>query len=119
MQSECSNLELKHLTMKLGTAIKTERLLKNFSQEYMADELNISQRAYSKIENNEIQLKIDRLIRICEILNISPTELINDNRSIEKLDTSSLKENSLYERIIENQRTEILFLKGIIQIMKP
>lgn len=104
--------------MKLGTAIKTERLKKNLTQEYIADELNISQRAYSKIENNEVQLKIDRLYRICEILDISPTNLIRDNNT-KKKDTSDLKEDFLYERIIENQKAEIIYLKEIIQILKP
>jgi len=104
--------------MKLGTAIKTERLKKKLTQEYIADELNISQRAYSKIENNEVQLKIDRLYRICEILDISPTNLIRDNNT-KKKDTSDLKEDFLYERIIENQKAEIIYLKEIIQILKP
>lgn len=104
--------------MKLGTAIKTERLKKNLTQEYIADELNISQRAYSKIENNEVQLKIDRLYRICEILHISSTNLIRDNNT-KKKDTSDLKEDFLYERIIENQKAEIIYLKEIIQILKP
>ena len=48
--------------------IKQIRELKNFTQEYVATKLNLSIRAYSKIETGETQLTINRLNEIGECL---------------------------------------------------
>lgn len=39
--------------MSLGEKLKQARLTKNFSQEYMAEVLQISQKTYSNFENNK------------------------------------------------------------------
>lgn len=54
-----------------GTVLKKIRLSKNYSQEASASALGISQVAYSKIENNETELKI----RYCKIL----SKFFNEN----------------------------------------
>lgn len=61
--------------------IKEQRKKKGFSHENMANELNISQAAYSKIEKNETRLTVDRLFEIAEILEISVAELLDGNTS--------------------------------------
>jgi len=57
--------------------IKQIRELKNFTQEYMADELGISQPAYIKIEQGLTVLKIDRLQQIADILEVDLSVLLN------------------------------------------
>lgn len=42
----------------LGVSIRTCRRAKNFSQEYMAAKLRISQNAYSKIESGKVSSKV-------------------------------------------------------------
>ncbi len=59
--------------------IKEYRKKKGFSHENMADELNISQAAYSKIEKNETKLTVDRLYQISEILEAPVYELLDSN----------------------------------------
>ena len=56
--------------------IKQIRELKNFTQEYVAGKLNLSTRAYSKIETGETQLTINRLNEISTILGIEPMEVL-------------------------------------------
>ena len=56
--------------------IKQIRKLKNFTQEYVAGKLNLSTRAYSKIETGETQLTINRLNEISTILGIEPMEVL-------------------------------------------
>jgi transcriptional regulator with XRE-family HTH domain len=56
----------------VGEKIRLQRLTKNFSQEYMAFMLNISQAAYSKIERGETVLTLPRIYEIAEILQVSP-----------------------------------------------
>lgn len=57
--------------------IKEYRKKKGFSHENMADELNISQAAYSKIEKNETKLTVDRLYQIAEILETPVYDLLD------------------------------------------
>jgi transcriptional regulator with XRE-family HTH domain len=60
----------------IGNKIRIQRLIRNYSQEYMAFELEISQAAYSKIERGETELSIRRIYAIAEILEISPLVLL-------------------------------------------
>ncbi len=50
--------------------IRFERLKKEYSQEVMASLLNISQNAYSKIENGKTTLTVKRLQEIALILEV-------------------------------------------------
>ncbi len=56
--------------------IRQIRELKNYKQEYIANELNISIRGYSKIENEETQITVNRLVEIANILEVDPMEII-------------------------------------------
>lgn len=56
--------------------IRKIRELKNYKQEYIANELNISVRGYSKIENEETQITVNRLVEIANILEVDPMEII-------------------------------------------
>ena len=65
------------------TKIKQIRELKNFTQEYIAQQLNLSTRAYSKIETGETQLTINRLNEISAILEVQPMEVLGfDDKKI-------------------------------------
>lgn len=63
--------------MEVAHKIKKLRELKNLTQEYMADELGITQGAYSKIENGETDLSLSKLDKIAEILGVSAKEIVN------------------------------------------
>ena len=60
----------------IGEKIRIRRLMKNYSQEYMAFMLEISQAAYSNLERNETEMTIKRVYEIAEILEMSPFELM-------------------------------------------
>lgn len=117
--------------MQTGEKIRRLRKQKNYTQSDMAEQLNITQRAYSKIENNEVQLKIDRLEEIARLLNVSAKDLLPDlpNQHFEQVSYSQIgngkfihqasdKERELYEKIIARQQEEINYLKGIIGVFK-
>lgn len=59
-----------------GHKIRKIRELKSYTQEYLSDRLNISTRAYSKIESGETELTIKRLNQIGQILEVSPIEIL-------------------------------------------
>ncbi len=97
----------------------------------MAIALDISQRSYSKIENNEVQIKLDRLQRIADVLNIDSRLLLPENNghrfenvsysqiSCSKvINQNSNKTMELYDNIIKRQQEEIDYLKGVIEMIK-
>jgi transcriptional regulator with XRE-family HTH domain len=63
--------------MNIGTNIKQIRELKNLSQEYVAQEIGVSQASYARIESGSIIPKVDRLQRIADILEVDMTTLLN------------------------------------------
>ena len=65
--------------MNIGNNIKQIRELKNFTQEYVADEIEVSQSTYSRIENGTAPIKIDTLQRIAEVLEVDLNTLISTN----------------------------------------
>jgi transcriptional regulator with XRE-family HTH domain len=56
--------------------IKRLRELLRFSQEYMAAELGLSQRGYSKIESGQCGISVARLYQIAALLQCPPDHLL-------------------------------------------
>lgn len=70
--------------------IRKIREYRNYTQDYLAAKLAISQNAYSKIELGYSKLTLDRLFQIAIILDIKVMDLINiDHRTSIKIDPSS------------------------------
>ncbi len=61
--------------MQIGHRIKKIRELRNFSQQYMAEKLEITQQNYSKMETGEIDFPVSRLQSLAKILEIKPEEI--------------------------------------------
>ncbi len=116
----------------IADLVKNTRYQKNYSQDYVAKKLGITQKAYSKIENNETKLNVDTLSRIAEILevdissffNATEKPILNDfstrtggdnviykNNSIEKIE-------ELYKEIIRAKDSEIETLKVLLRNRK-
>ena len=69
--------------MGLGKILRSLRNSCKYSQQYVADCLNISRNAYMAWENGETQVNMRRLLQICEIYQISLQELlINGERKV-------------------------------------
>lgn len=58
-----------------GQNIRKIRRGKDFTQEYMAFEMGISQKAYSDIENSKVKINLETLMRISDILDIRPSDI--------------------------------------------
>ncbi len=108
----------------LGAKIHKIRALKGYTQDYMAAKLEVSQRAYSKLENNETKLNWDRLTEISKILEIEPVELVSfDDSLVFHNCQQSGKFNDInnhfpkelkqqYENQITHLKEEVQFLRG-------
>jgi transcriptional regulator with XRE-family HTH domain len=67
-----------------GTIIKKYREMRNYSQQYIASQLGISQNAYSKIENNITQLTVRHVKELSRILDVPMADLLKDEFEIHK-----------------------------------
>ncbi|MDR0802899.1 helix-turn-helix transcriptional regulator [Fluviicola sp.] len=67
---------------QIGRNIKNLCEMRNFTQEYMSEQLSISQKQYSRIENGEISVSIQQLFAIAAILNISVQLILEFNASL-------------------------------------
>lgn len=65
-----------------GQKLRVFREFRNYSQEYIADKLGITQNAYSRIENNQTKMTAERLRQLACILNIPPLELLSDKEPV-------------------------------------
>ncbi|WP_316812877.1 helix-turn-helix transcriptional regulator [Pedobacter heparinus] len=62
--------------VEMGLIIRNCRRAKNFSQEYMAAKLKISQNAYSKIETGKCSCSVYRLAGILTLLDLEPQNIL-------------------------------------------
>lgn len=62
--------------MEIGSRIKEQRELKNWSQDELAEILNISRQSISKWELNKVYPSIDMLIKMSDLFDVSLDELI-------------------------------------------
>lgn len=69
--------EIKDKLKLITDNIRKLRESQNYSQEYMAVRLHISQNTYSKLELGYTALTLERLILIAGILNINVISLVN------------------------------------------
>ncbi|WP_417430300.1 helix-turn-helix domain-containing protein [Halpernia sp.] len=66
--------------MALGEKLKQARLNKNFSQEYMAEVLQISQKTYSNFENNKTKPDFSQIEEISKVLEASVLDFLSDEK---------------------------------------
>ncbi len=61
----------------VGNNLKTARKLKGLTQKELAAELNKYQSDYSEYETGKIQLDYDKIIYLCNRLDITPSDLFD------------------------------------------
>lgn len=115
-------------SIKIGENIKKLREFRGYSQEYMATELNISQKSYSNIESDEGKVNKSQIERIAKILEIDPIYLLTyddkvvfNNENCQQAgmfntyNATSNIERELYEKRIAELKEEVAFLRSIIK----
>jgi transcriptional regulator with XRE-family HTH domain len=68
---------LNYRAKAVAANIRSKRIELNYTQEYLAAKLNISQNAYSKIELGYTKITVERLFQIADILETNIIELLN------------------------------------------
>jgi transcriptional regulator with XRE-family HTH domain len=117
-------------TLHIGQKIKKLRELKNLTQMHMAQQLGVTQSAYSKIELGESEITYKRLEKISEFLEMKPEEVISFNDQMvfnilnnpyggnvfSHIDQNGITKNErkLYQDQIELLKAEVAHLKEML-----
>ncbi len=99
------------MPIDIGVQIRKVRELKDYTQQYMADQLSISQKTYSNIENGVTKVDLTRVVKIAELLEISLIQLLSFNQDILFKSNSFKNDIRQYQDYIEFLEKENRFLK--------
>ncbi len=111
-----------------GSKIRSLRLLRGLSQEYMANELGINQTSYSRIENNQMKLTAELLEKLSGILGVSVTDITNNEPLIIQNHASNYgaqgqienfyaDQKELYEKFLASKDAEIARLTSQLEAL--
>ncbi len=108
-------------SQKIAWIIRTCRLSRGYSQDYMADKLQMCQSSYANLESGKNVMTVDRLVRIAEVLNLDIHELIDTGLHIPAPDAHEHSPIVLpdvkvvYDQLVLELRSEILFLRTMLK----
>lgn len=113
--------------MTLGEKLKKARINKNFTQEYLAEVLNVSQKTYSNFENDKSKPAFSQVEDIAKVLDVSVLDFLsgdsitvnqnnNDVAIAQNYATINVSEKLIeqYEQRLKDKDAEIAFLKQLL-----
>ncbi len=114
--------------MNVGEKIKKLRELKNYTQQYMADQLELSLSGYGKIERNDTDISISKLEKIAKILHTDVNTILSfDEKHIFNISENKqanismrdqhINQMELIEKITQQYKDEIARLSEIIKTL--
>lgn len=68
--------------MGMHDKIRMMRELRQWSQEEMAEKMNMSPSGYAKIERGETRLQYDKLVQIAQIFNMNLSDLVDSDKGV-------------------------------------
>ncbi|WP_294274760.1 helix-turn-helix transcriptional regulator [uncultured Chryseobacterium sp.] len=116
-----------HCAMTLGEKLKKARINKNFTQEYLAEALQVSHKTYSNFENDKTKPDFHQVEDIAKVLEVSVLDFLSgDNITVNQNNneiaiaqnyasiTVSEKLIEQYEQRLKDKDEEIAFLRKIL-----
>lgn len=111
--------------MTLGEKLKKARINKNFTQEYLAEVLNVSQKTYSNFENDKSKPDFSQVEHIAKALEVSVLDFLSgDNITINSTNgdhsgfiyQTQLPEKLIeqYEKRLQDKDAEIAYLRQLL-----
>jgi transcriptional regulator with XRE-family HTH domain len=111
-----------HCAMTLGEKLKKARINKNFTQEYLAEVLNISQKTYSNFENGKTKPDFSQVEDIAKALEVSVLDFLSgDNITINSTNgdhSGFIYQNQIPEKLIQQYEERIKELKEQVEFWK-
>lgn len=107
----------------IGSKIKNIRELKNYTQEFMAKKLQMTQAGYSKVERDETDIAYSKVEEIAKILGVSTEELIAfdqqrffNNQSNVKGNYNGIIINDMAKDVKKLYEDKITLLEKMLQV---
>jgi transcriptional regulator with XRE-family HTH domain len=110
--------------------IRKIRVMNGYSQEYMASQLNITQRHYSRIERGEVDISWSTICKIADVLKVTPQHIVG-LKDLTIFNTVSHQKSGnfyiateieyikiLYERLIKEKDEQIKKLETLLKNKK-
>ena len=63
----------------VGMNLKNARRAKGYTQKELAAMMYMTQQQYSRLENGVFELNYGQIVRLCELLDVTPNELFGMN----------------------------------------
>ena len=110
---------------KIGFNIRKIRESKGFSQDYMANVLDISQASYARLENEDTKVTVERLSKIAEILNTNIIDFFDADRvtiqsqnnyegSYGLVQNLTIENKEIMEKLLKSKDDQINLLQNVI-----
>ncbi len=96
---------------KIIDQLKELRKSKKISREELADAIDVTKMTIYYIENKKTDLKLKDFLKICEVLDISPRELLDSKTPREFYNTTAEQLENLSNR-------DFLLVKNLIDLME-
>lgn len=108
--------------MTLGEKLKKARISKNFTQEYLAEMLNVSQKTYSNFENDKSKPGFSQVEEMAKVLDVSVLDFLSgDSITINSTNgdhSGFIYQNQFPEKLIEQYEERIKDLKEQVDYWK-
>ena len=99
--------------------IKKIREDKGLSQEYMAMKLGISQSTYTKVERGEVNLYVDRLLKIIKIFDVGLAKIFDEDKqnmfTVNSYDSSSNTNLQVVENMYNDNKDVVNKLQNVFE----
>lgn len=92
---------LEHDLRKIGNHLLSARKKKGLTQIEVAEAANISDRSYAEIERGNVNMRLETFLRICDVLSITPNDVLvcEDNQTV-------LDQQLLFSRLSNRTKNE-------------
>ncbi len=112
------------MSVTIGNKIKKIRELNNYTQEYMAEKLGMTQSGYGKIERDETDVTYSKLEEIASVLKVSVEDLIafdqqkffNSFNNVKGNNVGSIYINEMAKEVKQLYEDKIELLGKLLQI---
>ena len=107
-------MEYNELCVKFGNKLKYYRLMRGYTQEKLAEKLNVSIAFLSRIERGNSHINLKRLSEICDILGVTEGYILNGSSDSSHFYLSSEFTNTLNKASPEKQKLIYKIAKVIV-----
>lgn len=110
-------VEKNEQNIKYGNKLKKARESLGLTQEKVAEYLGLGPRYISDIERNKTKGSIDTLIKLCNIYNLTPNDLLSEYIYFD-VETNNIELSAFYSLSKENQQIILDLIKFYNQKQK-